>query len=74
MSVPRDDDDWDDDDDVETVPCPYCRRAMPEDAPRCPYCENYISEEDAPPGRKPTWIVVGAVLCLLMALLWALGG
>ena len=47
--------DWNDEDsfddaleDDPTVPCPYCNRAIHEDAPRCPYCENYISAEDSP--------------------------
>lgn len=66
------DDDWDDDfdeddpfHDEETVPCPYCRREIHEDAQRCPYCENFISAEDAPPPRRPVWIVVGIVLATL---------
>jgi hypothetical protein len=56
-------------DGVATIPCPYCRRGIPEDTPRCPYCENYLSEEDAP-DRKPWWVVVGALLCLGVALWW----
>ena len=32
----------------DTVPCPYCRAPIHEDAERCPKCENYISREDAP--------------------------
>ena len=71
---PDDEDDWDDDFDADegddldasddedepTVPCPYCRRPIHEEAERCPHCEHYISEEDAPPARKPWWILVGA--------------
>src|SRR5438445_5197050 len=50
---------------MPTVPCPYCRRLIPEDAPRCPYCENYVSAEDTPPtARKPCWIIIGALLVL----------
>ena len=70
-----DDDDLDSADDAdETVPCPYCGQPIHEDAQRCPSCENYISEEDALPGRKPTWMVVGFVLCLFVVLLWILRG
>ncbi len=72
-----DDDEWDDpfddDDDDVTVPCPHCRRAIPEDIPRCPYCENYISEEDAPPARKPAWIIAGVLVCLYVVYRWTTG-
>lgn len=74
-----DEDDWDDepedepedgDDDEPTVACPYCRREIHEDAPRCPYCERYISAEDAPPARKPWWIVVTVAICLYLVYRW----
>ena len=80
------DDDWDDgdedegdedespeDDDEPTVPCPYCGRPIYEEAQRCPYCERYISEEDAPPSRKPLWIVIGVGLCLFAVYRWIVG-
>ena len=65
-------DDWDDDQEP-TVPCPYCQREIHEDAQRCPYCESYISAEDAPPARKPLWIIVGAILCLYVVYRWVTG-
>jgi hypothetical protein len=61
---------WQDDED-ETVPCPYCRRAIHEDAVRCPHCENYLSEEDAPL-RRSWWFLICALVCLLLAVGWAL--
>jgi hypothetical protein len=81
------DDDWDDDgedwrdsiddDDFDgegsTVPCPHCNRPIPEDVLRCPYCENYISDEDAPPARKPWWIIVGVLACLYIVYRWTTG-
>lgn len=70
------DDDWEDDgDDGEepTIPCPHCRREIHEESQCCPYCGNYISEEDAPPQRKPWWIIVGAVLVLWVVFQWILG-
>jgi hypothetical protein len=74
----RTEDDWDDDgegfdsapDDEATIPCPYCHRPIHEDSPRCPFCENYISDEDRPPGVKPWWIIVGFLACLLVVILW----
>ncbi len=73
-----DDEDWDDgsddsDDELATVPCPHCRRLIPEDTPRCPYCENYISDEDSPPMRKPWWIVIGTLLVLYIVFRWTVG-
>jgi hypothetical protein len=70
---PDDEDDWEDDseadegddfdvsddDDDATIPCPYCGRSIHEEAERCPHCEQYISEEDAVPSRKPWWLLVG---------------
>jgi hypothetical protein len=81
MPDPDEDPDWDDDldaaDDSDdgdddagddtTVPCPFCRHDIFEDAPRCPHCERYLSAEDFTRGAKPVWVVVTAVVCLLIA-------
>ncbi len=67
------DDDGDPDDDESTVPCPYCGREIHEEAPRCPYCENYLSAADAPPQRKPWWLVVGVAVCLYAVYRWIVG-
>lgn len=64
---------WDDEDDDHVVPCPYCGADMLEDSPRCPACGKYISDEDRPPEKKPPWILVGIVVCLVIALAWAAG-
>jgi hypothetical protein len=76
------DDDWDDDgrdpedpdypedDEEPTLPCPYCRREIHEDAQRCTYCGHYISREDAPPARKPWWITLGVVACFFVVYRW----
>jgi hypothetical protein len=74
---PSDDDDDDlpdgvyHDDEIPTVPCPYCRRQILEDADRCPHCENYLSAEDAPPTPKSTWMVIGLLVCLALAIMMA---
>jgi predicted nucleic acid-binding Zn ribbon protein len=62
---------WDDADDDDTMPCPYCRRAIHDDAVQCPHCGNYLSEEDAP-ARHSWWFLAGVILCLILALGWAL--
>ena len=61
------------DDEPALVPCPYCRREIVENAERCPYCETYISAEDAPASRKPWWIIVGTLLCLWVVYRWVAG-
>jgi hypothetical protein len=74
----EDDEDWDEDegdpgddpDDEPTVPCPYCRREILEDSPRCPHCERYISAEDLAGSQKPPWVIVTALACLGIAIWW----
>ena len=61
------------DDDEPMIPCPYCKRQIHEDSQRCPYCDHYISEEDAPPARKPWWIILGTLLCLYIVYRWIVG-
>jgi hypothetical protein len=80
MNAYRDEDDeWDaeddadpgdDSDDEPAVPCPYCRREILEDVSQCPYCHRYISAEDQAGPGKPLWIVLTALVCLGVALLW----
>lgn len=62
-------DEPDDDDSDETVPCPYCREPVYEDAERCPSCGSYLSEIDAP-RRHPWWFLLGFVLSMLVILWW----
>jgi hypothetical protein len=64
-------DDHDDDDDL-TESCPFCDEPVYDDAERCPSCGNYLSREDSPRSR-PTWVIVGFLLCFAVALLWILG-
>ena len=73
------DDEWDDDsdddypdfgDDEPMIPCPYCGIDIHDESERCPHCERYISNEDAPTVRKPWWIIVGVVLCLYVVYRW----
>ena len=75
------DDDWDSDEqsledieesgEVVTEPCPYCKQPIPEDTPRCPYCQTYVSQEDAPPqSRKPWWIIIGSLAVMYVVYRW----
>jgi hypothetical protein len=65
-------DDWDAADDA-TAPCPYCRQLIFEDAERCPYCERYITDLDAPTQRKPWWIIAGFLASFYAIYLWIFG-
>jgi hypothetical protein len=70
-----DENDWDGSEENEpTVPCPYCKREIHEDSQRCPHCGNYLSEEDAPPSRKPWWLILGVIVCLYLVYRWITGG
>jgi hypothetical protein len=60
------------DDEIEMVPCPYCRKLVYEEAERCPHCESYISREDAPLRRAP-WFALGILLCLGIVVAWIVG-
>ena len=62
-----------DDDPDDTMPCPHCGTSIYDDAEQCPHCGQYLSVEDEP-ARKPTWFVALAVICLVIAVLWALRG
>lgn len=64
----------DDSEDEETIPCPYCGKPVWENSPRCPSCENYLSRDEAPADRLPSWVIAGFVLALLATLLWILTG
>jgi hypothetical protein len=76
--TPLEDDDQEDlefsnpaaDADTDTIPCPHCQAAIFDEAEQCPECGTYLSAEDAPPQRKPWWIVAGTVACLAVVYLW----
>jgi hypothetical protein len=63
--------DADENGEVETVRCPSCGQHIYEDAQRCPFCENYLTEEDAAP--RPKWFVATVLVCIAIAATWALG-
>ena len=57
----------------DTVPCPYCRRHIYEEAERCSYCGQYLSQEEDAPLKRPPWMIIGALICLAIVLIWILG-
>ena len=52
--------------------CPHCHETIFDESEQCPACGKYLSAEDAPADRKPAWIVVTAVVCLIVFILWAI--
>jgi hypothetical protein len=69
---PGDDEEYvpDEGDDDPTLPCPFCKEPIYDQAERCPHCGKYITAEDVPATRKPLWIIIGAILCLFAVYLW----
>jgi hypothetical protein len=65
--TPDDDEEWVPDEEGEdpTAACPHCHEPVYDQAERCPHCGWYISDEDAPPSRRPLWIIVGVILALV---------
>ena len=61
------------DDGPATVPCPYCKAEISEEAQWCPRCENHLSKEDAPPAGKSWFVVAAMVLALIAAAMWVAG-
>lgn len=56
---------------VDLAQCPFCGKAVREEAPRCHHCGRHISPSDLRP-RLPWWVWIGLLACMLMALIWAL--
>jgi len=73
-----DEDDWDEGSPAEqdeelTERCPHCGHEVHEDAQMCPYCENWITEEEDLPTQRPLWFILTTVVCLLIVILWIFG-
>ena len=55
-----------DDDEEPTIPCPFCKAEIWEDAPRCPACGNELGGADMPAPRRPWWVLITALLLLYL--------
>jgi|YNPNPStandDraft_1061719.scaffolds.fasta_scaffold274715_2 hypothetical protein len=59
-----------DEDETPTVPCPSCRRPVPDFADKCPYCGDWIVQSSGEPARRNAWFVVLVVLVVLTFVAW----
>jgi hypothetical protein len=57
----------DDQEETPTVPCPSCRRPIPDFVDRCPYCGDWLVQSAGTSSPRP-WLFV-VVLILIAALL-----
>jgi DNA-directed RNA polymerase subunit RPC12/RpoP len=63
----------DEEDETPTVPCPHCRREVPDFADRCPYCGEWIVQSSgAPAGRSAWFILIVLIAVLLILAIWIL--
>ena len=72
MSRWNQDSDWDDDDDdqdeadVSREYCAECGREIDPEADQCYHCGYFILDDPRAATRKPSWIVITAVVLLLL--------
>jgi predicted nucleic acid-binding Zn ribbon protein len=64
--------DVDGDDSTDTVPCRHCGRPVYAGAEVCTHCNQYVSDEDSPPPRKPHWFIIGVMVTVAIVVLWIL--
>jgi len=67
------DDEFDETDAPATIRCPACSEEIFEDTPRCPACGHFIQDAERLAVSRPAWVFATALLCLGIALWWALG-
>lgn len=68
-----DDADIGDSEDLDTEPCPWCKKPIHEQSEWCPHCGKYISREDQPPGKKFWWTLGIIALLIITGLIWNFG-
>ena len=57
-------DEFGDDDEPATEPCPACGAEIYDDSPRCPVCGEYIFATAGRRRRWPLWLVIVAAVAL----------
>ena len=56
---------FDDNDEPETEPCPACGAEIYDDSPQCPACGEYIFATAGATHRWPLWLVVATAAALI---------
>ncbi|MCK5287698.1 MAG: hypothetical protein KAJ14_16530 [Candidatus Omnitrophica bacterium] len=51
------------------IPCPHCKKPIPQDATMCLYC----GEEVYSSCKKPKWFVWTAIISIIVFVIFALG-
>ncbi len=51
------------------VPCPNCKKPIPQDATMCLYCGEEVYFH-----KKPKWFVWTAIIAIIVFIIFALGG
>ena len=61
---------------ADLVPCPYCGKAVYEEADVCPHCGSFIVAERVT-SKRPWWVVAAAIVLLaavisgwLLSVMW----
>ncbi len=57
--------------DGTVVPCPHCRRQIPEETIRCPHCHEWIIDRPSNESQRSPWfwpiiIAIGLVMILVV--------
>ena len=59
--------------DSPDVPCPHCGKTITEDHQRCPFCNAFITKEDAPAEKKSSFVMIMLLISLVAILIfWVL--
>lgn len=58
------------DDETPTIPCPNCRRPVPDFADRCPYCGDWIVQSAGTSSRRNPWFIVTLIIALAAFATW----
>jgi hypothetical protein len=60
-----------DEDEAETVPCPHCRREVPDFADRCHHCGEWIVQS-AGAHQRNLWYLPVVIIVLAIVAAWAM--
>ena len=65
-------DEFNNDDELTTEPCPACGAEIYDDSPQCPVCGEYIVARAGASHRWPLWMVIVAAVAIFALLCYIL--